>query len=75
MDWLHHDFKNYCELKGIKLLRDDMRFITKRLCEIPWAEHRRVMREYVKIWLKELGEHQNQNEGRKKANEYLRGED
>jgi hypothetical protein len=75
MRWLHHDFRNYCELKGLQILRDDMRFIERRLTEIHPDSHRRVMREYVRIWIQALSEGQGQGQGRVKANQYLRGED
>jgi len=75
MHWLHNEFRLYCDRKNIKILRDDMRFIERRLFEIPEDDRRRVMREYVRIWIDELEHHKNQNAARKKANEYLCGED
>lgn len=75
MHWLHHEFRLYCDRKNIKLLRDDMRFIERRLMAIHSDEHRRIMREYVRIWIRELELNDNQNAARRKANEYLCGED
>jgi hypothetical protein len=73
MHWLYSDFKMYCEQKKIKILRDDMRFIEKCLLKIPNNEHRRIMRDYVRIWLKAKESGFSDNYGRKMANEYLLG--
>lgn len=75
MHWLYHEFRMYCDRKNLKVLRDDMRFIERKLMSIPVDDHRRVMREYVRIWIRELELTDNQNLARKKANEYLSGED
>lgn len=74
MHWLHNEFRLYCNRKNIHILRDDMRFIERRLAEINPDEHRRIMRQYVRIWIDEMAAH-GQNAGRKKANEYLSAED
>ena len=73
LNW--YNFKAYCARMGINLLRDDIRFIEKRLDEINPDIHRRVMRDYTRIWLEHLNHRGGDNEGRKMANEYLRGED
>lgn len=75
MHWLYDEFRKYCAKRGLHILRDDMRFIEKRLIDIHPDEHRRIMREYVRIWIRELESHGNQNKARRKANEYLCGEE
>jgi hypothetical protein len=73
MHWLYSEFRLYCERKKIKILRDDMRYIENRLLYIPKDEHRRVMRDYVRIWIKAIEDGFSDNDGRKMANEYLLG--
>lgn len=75
MHWLQSEVKPYCERVGIHLMRDDIRFIEKRLSEISRDEHRRIMRQYVRIWKQAIDEGKGQNKGRCLANEYIRGED
>jgi hypothetical protein len=73
MHWLYSEFRLYCERKDIKILRDDMRYIERRLENIPRDDHRRVMRDYVRVWLRAKENGQGDNEGRKQANEFLMG--
>lgn len=68
-------FKAYCQRMGIKLLRDDIRYIENRLAKIPHDEHRRVMKEYTRIWIEQLSLGNGESKGRCEANLYLRGED
>jgi hypothetical protein len=75
--WLYGAVKPYFEIQGIKLIKDDMRFIEECLGNVPPEFHRKLMRDYFTIWntkvaLKESGA-LNAINPRAEANIYLRG--
>jgi len=74
--WLYGAVKPHFESQGIKLLRDDMRFIEDCLGNVPPEFHRKLMKDYFVLWntkiaLKEKGVLNNVNP-RYEANIYLR---
>jgi hypothetical protein len=77
MNWLYTEFKPYCQRFGIHLAKKDLLLIEKRLAKIPKDAHKRVMREYVKIWLDTVGRDENvrlaKDLGLRAANKWLRG--
>jgi hypothetical protein len=76
MHWLYNDFEPYCQRIGLKLLKDDMKFIKKMLSYIPCNEHKRLLTQYILIWRDSMAECKNSlsamNLGRRNANIYLR---
>jgi hypothetical protein len=74
--WLHGALVPYFETQGIKLLKDDLKFIEKCLQKIPENFHRKVMRDYLRHWNGDVAiERKNSiqdNLGRFRANSYLR---
>lgn len=76
MRFNQYAFETYCARVGIKLLRDDLRFIQEQLRRIPSDRHRAVMSGFTKEWLRELQIDENspqaQNLGRRAANSWLR---
>ena len=48
---LFRKFLTACEQKEMKLLKDDVVFIKKCLCQIPYKLHRDVLRRYINQWL------------------------
>lgn len=74
--WLYGAVKPFLERNGIKLLKDDMKFIEKCLSNVPPEFHRKLMRDYFNLWntkvaLKNNGESSAINP-RYEANVYLR---
>lgn len=73
--WLYDSFKPYCDRLGIKLLSDDLRYITKVLSVIPEDRRKAIMKEYAHVWLKGMEsaffKHKAQNNGRRLANIFL----
>lgn len=74
--WLYGSVKPYFERQGIKLLKDDMRFIENCLGNVPQEFHRKLMHDYFTLWntkvaLKETGA-LNAINPRYEANTYLR---
>lgn len=76
MHWLYKDFKPYCQRIGLKLLKDDMKFLEKILSHVPYNEHKRLLTQYSVIWCDAMAECKKplsaMNLGRKAANIYLR---
>jgi len=70
-------FIPYCESRGIKLLKDDIRFIEKQLLKYPCELHRSILSDYLFEF--ELGSGFDENEslalrmnrGRFRANTWL----
>jgi len=75
MYWLHTTFKDYCDRKGIHLLKDDLKFIIKVLNNLPPNSHKSIMRDYCDKWLhtleKEKNSSQRQNLARRASNSWL----
>ncbi len=73
---VHSVLKPFLESKGIKILKDDLRFIEDQLSKIPQKAHKEILRNYTKIWLHEVKNNENalqsQNLARRIANKYLR---
>ncbi len=69
-------FEDYCERMGIVLLAEDIMFIRDRLNHYHVDDHRKILHEYVKCWLRMMGECESttsaQNFGRRSANTWLR---
>lgn len=69
-------FEEYCDRMGVMLLAEDIMFIRDRLSYHHADDHRRLLHEYVKYWLKMMGECEcetsAQNFGRRSANTWLR---
>lgn len=76
MHFLYSSFKPYCERNGVKLLRDDMKYIETQLIKVPENAQRKVMNEYLKKWQEGIAKSKNsllgQNFGRRMANLWLR---
>lgn len=76
MHWLYTAFKDYCNQKGILLLRDDLKFIERMIKEIPADLHKTIMRDFVDEWCDGMGRDAmsllKQNLGRRQANIWLR---
>ena len=66
--WLLSEFKPFAERQGLKLLKDDLRFIMHSIAKIPADKQRQALRGYVSIWK----QHSDQNKGRYAANAFLR---
>lgn len=68
-------FSDYANAKGLKVLREDLTFIRKRLPNVPHKLHRAILRNYVEQWLSGMAKCtdalRTQNAGRSAANEYL----
>lgn len=69
-------FEDYCEKMGVQLLKEDVSYIRNRLSVFSPIEHRKILHEYVKYWLRMMGECEcktsAQNFGRRNANMWLR---
>lgn len=48
--WLYGNVRPYFEKNGIKLLKDDMLFIERCLCNVPPDFHRKLMKDYFVLW-------------------------
>ena len=75
MHWLYTTFKDYCQKKGIHLLRGDLKYIEKELVKIPKELQRSVMSDYTRKWVETMDKENNsllkQNLARRKANLWL----
>lgn len=75
MHFLQTTFKDYCKTKNIQILRDDLKFIGKKIASMPQNEQRSVMRDYTDKWLSiiqnEEKSSQNQNLARFTCNMWL----
>lgn len=64
-------------LASLPLLREDYRFVMKRLATIPIEDHDAILEEYRRVWLeaadREPLEHRRDNAGRRCANLFLLG--
>jgi hypothetical protein len=71
--WFYRDFRSYAEKQGCKLLRDDLKFIERSICNLPEGTQREACRRYLEEW--KIGMDtippKNQNSGRYKANQFL----
>lgn len=69
-------FQSHCESLGIKLLRDDIRYIKHQLLQIPQQLHKPTLKKYADIYLEGIASCDSvirkQNAGRFLANSYLR---
>jgi|JI7StandDraft_1071085.scaffolds.fasta_scaffold11654_4 hypothetical protein len=75
MYWLRSTFLDYCQRKGINLLKDDLKFIEKLLRLFPPDRQKSIMVRYCEEWHKGMAECENaaqsENFGRRRANLYL----
>ena len=71
--WFYRDFKPYAEKVGVKLLRDDFKFIERTICNLPEGTQREACRRYIEEWKLGMARNapRNQNSGRYRANNYL----
>lgn len=67
--WYYKEFKQYVQRHGLKLLYDDYKYIERTITEWPEFKQREAMRGYVKEWQAAP----TQNEGRRRANQWLMG--
>ena len=69
-------FRQYAELKGIDLMREDIKFLKAKLLKIPTYQKRSFLEKYVEEWLQGMQEtniiYQKQNHGRRRGNSWLR---
>lgn len=69
-------FQDFAKLKGIQLLKDDIKFIRKCLPCIPYQKRRLVLEKYADTWLQGMNTCDNvirkDNVGRFLANSFLR---
>ncbi len=72
--WFYREFKLYAAKQGIKLLRDDLKFIERTICNLPEYIQREACRKYIESWRigMESIAPKNQNSGRYNANQNLR---
>lgn len=72
---MHNTFIGYCQEQGIRLLKDDIRFIRQMTSKLPPAERRAVLKRYCSEWLLGCQEteisYQRENKGRYRANFWL----
>lgn len=66
---LKQAFKDYCERKGLNLLRDDYNYIERQLNKCPAKLHKSILKRYLIIWMQ--GEEKKEN-ARYRANQWLR---
>jgi hypothetical protein len=70
------NFKEHCQLRGIEIHRDDLKFIKTSLAKLPYPRKREAVKGYLDEWLtgmeKTEKSFQKQNFGRFSANTYLR---
>ena len=70
------NFTDFAAKEGCLLLKDDINYIRRIIYNTPKAQRKRVMLEYVAIWVNAMAQCDNavkqQNEGRKAANIWLR---
>lgn len=68
-------FQEHCRLKGIELLRDDIKFIKQQLLGIPEHVRKSVLQKYSEIYLQGMTDCDNvikkQNHGRFLANTFI----
>ncbi len=74
--WLYGSVKPYLERNGIKLLKDDMKFIENCLGNVPPEFHRELMKDYFVMWNTKVALKENEPASainpRYEANVYLR---
>ncbi len=65
-------FTEYCDKNGIKLLREDLKYLRKMTEHLTEDVRKRVLKRYADIWLSTIRESENashaSNLGRKAAN-------
>jgi hypothetical protein len=68
-------FLPYAEKLGLDILREDITFIEKSLCQLPKGSWTGALVEYANLWREELKKHEGsikaQSYGRKAANGHL----
>ncbi len=73
----NQSYNDFAKMQGIELLKDDIVFLKKCISLMPYNERRRHLTRYSEIWLSSmLGceiAQRRQNEGRFKANSWIRG--
>lgn len=69
-------FKDECERRNIKILKDDINFIKNILIKVPQKLHKSVINDYLNLWYDAMGKTNKsqyaQNMGRFAANSWLR---
>ncbi len=70
MHWLETNWQPYALRMGCQILHGDMVHIRKHLPRVRIDRQKAVMKEYVRIWLEEMGD-SNQNQGRFTANQFI----
>lgn len=75
MNYTFKKFKNYCNDKGIDLIRDDLKFIEESLNNIPLNLHSVALRGYIAAWRDSIRRNKDGTGGinlaRKDANQFL----
>ena len=75
MHWFYTTFQDYCKKSGIQLLKDDLKYIERVLCNIDKGEQKRVLKHFTDEWLLGIQLEENstlkQNTGRRRANLWL----
>jgi hypothetical protein len=68
-------FRQYAELKGIDLMREDIKFLKLKLPKIASYAKRGVLERYAEEWVLGMREteivYRKQNCGRRRANNYI----
>ena len=68
-------FRQYAQIKGIELMREDIKFLKAKLPKIASYAKRGVLERYAEEWVLGMREteivHQKQGYGRRRANLYL----
>jgi hypothetical protein len=76
MPYPSNSFQTYAQLKGIELLRDDVKFIKAALAKVPYNSRRSVLERFSEQWLLGMAKcdivYRRQNLGRRRANIWLR---
>lgn len=76
MYWLRTRYVEWTKNQDIELMKDDINFIERTLNKLPERLHKTIMRDYAIEWLEGMGDDenasQNQNLGRRRANNWLR---
>lgn len=70
-------FNEYAEQRGLKLMREDIKFIKNLILDMPREQRREVLIEYANIWAEVRDKTERSvaatNAGRYAANTWLRG--
>lgn len=70
------NFTDHCTSLGIELLKEDYKYIRTMLERVPQNERKAIVGTYIEMWLMGIGssinELEQQNLGRRRANNWLR---